>query len=254
MRQPGAASPRVRLYCFPYAGGSGAVFSGWGERLKPEVEVWAAQPRGRGMRFRETPFDTVDAMVAEYLEALRASMDLPYAFYGHSLGGLVALELTQRLTAEGFRAPEHLFVGASPPPHLGLLHEEIGHLPDEGFVEAIQQRYGGIPSEVLQEPELMALFLPALKADFAAYERFRFGKTRPVDCPLTVFAGAADAMLAEHVMDEWERHTTGAFEKLNVAGDHFFLTASGDRVLARIRAKLHEGPRDTARTQVQVGG
>ena len=124
-------------------------FSGWGERLKPEIEVWTAQPRGRGMRFRERPFESVAEMVEEYYEALRptltSGLTVPFAFYGHSLGGLMAWELTRRLEADGLPLPQHLFIGATAPPHMGLLHARISHLPDEGFVEAIQERYGGIP-------------------------------------------------------------------------------------------------------------
>ena len=218
------------------------MFAGWGERLRPEIEVWTALPRGRGMRFRETPFRTVEAMVEEYLAALRPFLELrpglPFAFYGHSLGGLVAFEITRRLQAEGLPMPARVFVGASTPPHLGLIHEEIHHLPDLEFVTAIQERYAGIPAEVLNEPELLEIFLPALKADFAAHERYRFEETVPVCCPLTAFAGASDTGIAPQLIGEWERHTEGGFSLRTVPGDHFFLTTSGEAVLADIRESV----------------
>jgi surfactin synthase thioesterase subunit len=218
------------------------MFAGWGERLKPEIEVWAALPRGRGMRFRDTPFMTVEAMVEEYFSALRPFLesrpDLPFAFYGHSLGGLLAFEITRRLQAEGLPMPTLVFMGASTPPHLGLIHEEIHHLPDAEFVTAIQERYAGIPQEVLNEPELMEIFLPALKADFAAYERYRFEEGVPVYCPLTAFAGASDRGIAPRLIEEWGRHTEGEFLLRTVPGDHFFLTTSAEAVLGAIRESL----------------
>jgi medium-chain acyl-[acyl-carrier-protein] hydrolase len=235
---------RVRLFCLPFAGGSAAVFHGWGERLKPEIEVWAAQPRARGMRFRETPLASVSEMAEEYLAAMRPGLTAagarPYAFYGHSLGGLLAFELTRRLQAESLPLPEHLFIGATVPPHMGLIHERIGHLEDTAFVEAIQARYGGIPAEVLGEPELLAMFLPALKSDFAAYEghRHRPGK---ISVPMTVFAGAGDMASTAALLEEWDRYTSGPFELRVIPGDHFFLTASSALVLRRIREALEEG-------------
>ena len=245
-RQVALAEPRGRLFCFPFAGGSAAVFAGWGERMKPDVEVWTALPRGRGMRFRETPFKTVQAMVDEYFTALRAGLeagtesglDLPYAFYGHSLGGLMAFELTRRLQAEGLPMPERVFVGATAPPHLGLIHEAIHHLPDGEFVTAIQERYAGIPAEVLNEPELLEIFLPALKADFAAYERYHFEETCPLGCGLTAFAGADDPGITRELIGEWSRHTEGEFRLEAVDGDHFFLTRSAAIVQGAIGESL----------------
>jgi len=238
IRQTGASDPRARIFCFPFAGGSPSVFSSWGRELGPRIEVFAAHPGGRGMRFRECPMTTVEAMVEEYLRAVRLHLDLPYVLYGHSLGGLIAFDIARILEAENLRPPERLFLGASAPPHLGLIHEPIHHLPDAGFVDALQQRYGGIPAEVLREPELLAMFLPALKADFTAYELYRFAAGDPVNCPMTVFAGERDPGITPELLAEWSRHTRKEFVLQPVAGDHFFLAESGAIVLASIRRCL----------------
>jgi medium-chain acyl-[acyl-carrier-protein] hydrolase len=229
-----------RLFCFPYAGGSAPMFAGWGERLKPEIEVWAALPRGRGTRFRETTVDSVGVMVEDYLWALRGNLDVPFAFYGHSLGGLVAFEVARRLEAEGLPTPEHLFVGASAPPHFGLIHPRISHFSDAEFVDAVQNRYAGIPTAVLNEPELMELLLPVLRADFMAYENYAFADTGSLNCPITVFAGSEDSGIATEMMESWEQLTQDRFESHTVLGDHFFLTVSRDRVLAVIQESLQK--------------
>jgi surfactin synthase thioesterase subunit len=241
VRQPGALQPRARLFCFPFAGGSVAAFAGWGERLKPDIEVWAAHPRGRGMRFRERPDLHTDAMVGDFLFGMQGMLDLPFAFYGHSLGGLVAFELTRQLQAQGLPMPKHLFVGAKVPPHLGLVHGEIHHLPDEEFVTALQERYAGIPEAVMNEPELLQMFLPALKADFTAYERYQFEENERVDCPLTAFVGESDPGIRPGLMEEWGRHTRGEFTLHTVPGDHFFLTESAELVMDAIRKSLEAG-------------
>ena len=249
-RQTPAPEARVRLFCLPFAGGSSAVFHGWGARLAPEIEVWAAQPRARGMRFREKPLGSVAEMAEEYLEAMRPGLSArPFAFYGHSLGGLLSFEITRRLHAEGLPLPEHLFIGATVPPHMGLIHERIGHLEDAAFVEAIQERYGGIPEEVRREPELMELFLPALKTDFLAYEGHLHRQAKKVPVPVTVFAGVEDHASTAALLEEWERHTSGPFTLHEMAGDHFFLAESREQVLLRIRMALEDG---TARELVRV--
>jgi surfactin synthase thioesterase subunit len=238
LRTADAPHAQARLFCFPFAGGSAAVFAGWGEKLKPGIEVWAAQPRGRGMRFFEPPHQSVAEMVQDYLQVLRAHLNLPFAFYGHSLGGLLALELVQQLWAEGLPLPSHIFIGASTPPVAGLIHPPISHLSDQEFVTAVQERYCGIPESILKEPELMEIFLPALKADFSAYETFDRNCVTQVRCPITAFAGSDDAVIAPDVMQQWRRHTEAAFELRIIAGDHFFLLTSGELVLSTIREKM----------------
>ncbi len=237
IRIGGAADAHARLFCFPFAGGSAAVFAGWREKLNG-IEVWAAQPRGRGTRFHESPQLSVTEMVQDYLQVLRAHLDLPFAFYGHSLGGLLALELAQQLWLEGLPLPSHFFVGASAPPVVGLIHSRISHLPDEGFVTAVQERYSGIPESVLRDPELMELFLPALKADFTAHESFDRGGVKQVRCPITALAGSDDTVVTPDVMQEWRRHTELSFDFRIVPGGHFFLSTSGELVLSTIREKM----------------
>ena len=220
------------------------MFAGWGERLKPEIEVFAAMPKGRGMRFKEVPCETVADMVEDYLEVLREKLleepRLPFAFYGHSLGGIVAFEVARRLEEEGMPGPDHLFIGATAPPHLGLIHSRIRHLPDNEFVAAVQDRYAGIPAAVLNEPELMELLLPVLKADFSAYEDYEYGVSTQVDCPLTAFAGDADKGLVPSLLDGWSKHTARKFAVHTVAGEHFFLTVPETRefVLATIQEAM----------------
>jgi surfactin synthase thioesterase subunit len=233
---------RERLFCFPFAGGSAATFAAWAEELQPGIDVWAAQPRGRGMRLYEPLHQSVKEMVEDYMQAIRAHLDLPFAFYGHSLGGLLAYELTLELEAEGLPLPMHLILGASAPPVLGLILPRISHLPDDGFVTAVRERYSGIPDSVLQEPELMELFLPALKADFAAHETFDRSRTTQVRCPITALAGSDDPVIEPAMMQEWSRYTAASFDLRIIPGDHFFLSSNRDSVLSTIREKMESAP------------
>ena len=233
----------ARLFCFPFAGGSAAAFVPWVEELKSAgIDVWSAQPRGRGMRFNEPPHRSVKEMAEDYMEVIRRRQDLPFAFYGHSLGGLLAFELTLQLEAEGLVPPKHLIMGATAPPVLGLIHPRIAHLPDDGFMVAVRERYAGIPDAVLGEPELLELFLPGLRADFAAHENFDRSHVRQVHCPITALAGSDDQMIDAAKMREWGQHTTAEFDLRIIAGDHFFFSASRDSVLSTVREKMLDIP------------
>src|SRR5262249_13687929 len=100
----------IRLFCFPYAGGGASVFRGWADGLPASVEVCPVQLPGRGTRFREPAFTRLPPLIEALAESLRPHLDRPFAFFGHSLGALVAFELARYLHQHQGREPVRLFV------------------------------------------------------------------------------------------------------------------------------------------------
>src|SRR5690606_4296146 len=81
-----ARPARVRLFAFPCAGGSAAVFRAWGAALPPEVAVCPVRLPGREARLSDpVPGDLV-ALARAAGEALRPHLDAPFALFGHSMG------------------------------------------------------------------------------------------------------------------------------------------------------------------------
>src|SRR5262245_13516853 len=150
--QPTGAA-RLRLLCFPHAGGGTALYRSWAGALPPGVELGIALLPGREARLHEPPIDRMDTLVASLLKDIAPYLDRPYALFGHSLGALVAFELARALRAAGAPAPRALLVSANPAPQ--LVHDDppIHDLPEPLFLEEIR-RYGGMPATVLQSPEL----------------------------------------------------------------------------------------------------
>src|SRR5580693_7148326 len=101
---------RLRLFCFPYAGGSAAVYREWARYLPSPVEVVPIEYPGRGGRLSEPAFK----VLPELLEALHPEivplLDIPFAFFGHSMGASVAFELSRILRKQNGILPKHLFV------------------------------------------------------------------------------------------------------------------------------------------------
>jgi medium-chain acyl-[acyl-carrier-protein] hydrolase len=174
----------------------------------------------------------------EIVRKFPAIGDRGFAFYGHSLGAILAFELAQRLRAEGLRQPSHLFVGAARPPHIGPPQPLLAGLDDKEFLEAVQARYDGVPPEILSNPEVLSMFLPALRADFAIYESYAYKPLGPLDCPISAFAGTADPHVPAELMAGWEKHTTAGFSLRSLRGDHFFLEESRDELTGSILHKL----------------
>ena len=229
------------LYCFTYAGGSCSLYAPWARALTPAITVLGVEMPGHGARFQEPPLDAVAAMAEEAANAIEAAAShAPYAFYGHSLGALVAFETARLLQRrEHPRSLRHLFVGAARAPHLPPIMPQIGHLETAAFLDAVQHRYGGLPAVLFDEPELLEIVLPVLRADFSAYERYQFEGLSALDCPVTAFHGAEDAIVRTSAVSEWSRVTRGDFRIEELPGDHFFLNACRDTLLQTITASFN---------------
>jgi medium-chain acyl-[acyl-carrier-protein] hydrolase len=233
---PGAA---LRLFCFPYAGGGAPVFHPWREALPPAVEVCAVQAPGRGVRLGERPFTRLLPLVAALGGAIQSLLDRPFAFFGHSIGGLIAYELAHHLRAVDGPAPAWLFVAGCNPPQLPNPHPPIHDLPDDDLIDELRA-LDGTPETVLDHKELMALMLPALRADFALLETYRYRPRPPLAMPIVAFGGADDRRAPPDGLDAWREQTSVGFELHVLPGGHFFLHSEQDRLLGVVVDALGE--------------
>jgi medium-chain acyl-[acyl-carrier-protein] hydrolase len=232
--RPGA---RLRLFCLPYAGGSASIFRLWPEHLPAEVDVLPVQYPGRESRLSQAPLISMTAMADQLAAALRPYLDLPFAFFGHSLGGILGYETARRLRAESQPQPLHLFASGARAPHLPDPDPPIHHLPDAEFVAELH-RLNGTPELVLQNAELMQLLMPVLRADFQVIETYRCVPGAPLNCPISVFGGSDDPELTRDDLLGWREQTTASFTLRLLAGDHFFLHSSRDVLLQLIAQEL----------------
>jgi medium-chain acyl-[acyl-carrier-protein] hydrolase len=111
-------------------------------------------------------------------------------------------------------------------------------LAEEQFIEQVQERYGGIPRQVVDDPELRALLIPALRADVRLVETYKYTPEPPLSCPITAFGGAADATVEPWALDAWRRQTSNRFQIQTVPGGHFFVQSSRQRLLQAIATVL----------------
>lgn len=243
IRFEASGTARRRLYCVPFAGGGPATYRLWPKSLPSDVEVVVVVLSGRDPRTRATsgepPPGTMAELVDAALAAIRAEQhdhSLPFALFGHSMGALVAYELTVAMEAAAGAAPSHLFVSGRRPPD--ELHEgELIHaLADEVFLDKMQRLYGGVPDAVRQEPELLALFLPGLRADVQVFETYAPLSDRRVQCPVRVYGGLDDRRPKPELLPGWQRLAERDITLRTFAGDHFYLNDARAELVADIAA------------------
>ncbi|GAB3838660.1 type I polyketide synthase [Kribbella italica] len=224
----------LRMYCFPHSGGSAGEYLTWTDGLT-DVELWAVQLPGRGGRMAETPYESMEALVKDFVE--ETELVAPFVFFGHSLGALVAYEVARALRDAGRPGPRQLYVSAARAPHLDRLSEGVHELANVELVAAIEARYGRLPAELTGNQEMLDLMLPALRGDLTVVANYRAEPAAPLECPITVFGGRDDDEPVE-ALTAWQTYTTGPFETQLFAGDHFYFRERTDEFLHHLAERL----------------
>jgi medium-chain acyl-[acyl-carrier-protein] hydrolase len=179
----------------------------------------------------------MDALVQAVGGALLPYLDMPFAFFGHSMGASISFELARLLRREGRRLPLHLYISGRRAPHIIDRDPPLHHLPEPELLDELRQ-LNGTPTEVLEHPELMAMMLPLLRADFSVAETYICKPEPPLDTPITVFGGLADKDITRKDLEAWEEHSTASFKLRMLAGDHFFLNTSQPVLLRLLASEL----------------
>lgn len=215
---------RIKLFCFPYAGGSSIIFHKWKAYLDTHVELIPVELAGRGRRLSEPLYNDVSEAVDDVLKLIKDKIDdAPYFLFGHSLGARISYEVAQRISVSNLSPPKHIFFSGRGAPHVKREDDKQYHLMDAAEFKKEVLELGGTPPEFFEHPELMELFLPMLKNDFKMAETGIVHEViRPLQNDITVFLGKDDDLTAAQC-DGWKNHTSGVCNIHHFEGGHFFL-------------------------------
>jgi len=235
---------KIRLFCFPYAGGGSSIYSQWSRHLPREVEKIAAVLPGREMRLSEKPFRDVRLLAQGLADGLDPYFDKPFTFFGHSMGALISFELCRELRRRGKPLPAKIFVGGHRAPQLPDREAPFFDLPDDQFIEKIRN-LEGTPQGVLENEELMAFFVPILKADMTLCDTYEYRDEAPLSCPILVLGGYKDEQAVQTELIAWRSQTSAGFRVQMFSGGHFFIHDVRDQILQLLSHELTELMRST---------
>jgi surfactin synthase thioesterase subunit len=196
---------KLRLFYFPHAGGTSII--SWRRYLEPEIDV-------RPMRLEG--FTQMRALVQALTQVIAPQLKPPFAFYGHSMGAGVAFELIRSLRRNKLPLPQQLIVSSARAPQLRT-NPPSGPDPSDDHLLSEVEGLSGTPRD------LLALTLPALRADTHLYRRYLYEPDLPLDIPIHAHLGREDPSLETQHMEAWKEQTTAGFTFTSHAGGHFFM-------------------------------
>ncbi len=225
--------PLLRIICFPYAGGNASTYLHWEKWLPENVELIAVQPPGRAARMFEPCYTDMGSLVNELLTIVSDLFDRPYILFGHSLGSRIAFELMIQCKIAGFRLPQHLIASGSRGPHIPSKKEPIHHLAYDDFVARLTE-LNGTPTEILENKELMELYLPLLRADFKLAETYSCTSNHRFDCSISVLGGDNDTDVTNDDLQSWGDFFSNPANVHLIAGGHFFIETNKSQIEKKV--------------------
>lgn len=230
-------APKGRLICFPYAGCAASIFRTWPDLLGDDIEVLPIQLPGRETRLSEKPCHDVEALIDTLFEVLHPYLNLPFAFFGHSMGTFLCYELQLKIKKELGKDAVRFFVSGGSPPNTTARLLNIARLPDKEFVDTLVE-HGGIPQLIVENPDFLSFFVPIIRNDFILMESYLFKPSAPLNTPLTLLGGTRDQMISEERLKGWEEFTALECELHMFDGGHFFINEYTKEIVTLIKNQL----------------
>lgn len=229
---------KLKLFLLPYAGGSTAVYYRWAKYFGDDIEIFPVELSGRGKRFDERLYENFNSIVDDITGmVIKQIQDSKYAIFGHSMGSLLTFGVCKKLIGEGYEEPVHVFVSGRYPPHVKN-ERKIYHLPDQEFIDEII-KLGGSDKALFENKELLAIFLPILRADYKIIETYDYQEDEfKLNCGITAFHGKNDPNVSFESMLEWRSYTKKPFSIYQYEGDHFFINKFTEEIIQIIKDKV----------------
>ena len=230
---------KIRLICFPYAGGGPSVYNGWPEAVPDWLEVLAVNLPGRGTRSDEPPLDSITQAAEAMLPELLPLLDRPFALFGHCMGAILMYEVAQRLEQVHGKIAAHIFASGCMAPHLynsPIVHEQ----DDDAFLDVLRLISFSGTLALIEDPELRKTMFPLLRADFRAVVQYgeSFRAVAPLRAPITGLAAENDLFAAPKAMHAWGRYTSRGYDLAQLPGDHYFVESDRPTVTKIVSALL----------------
>ncbi|MFE5856023.1 thioesterase II family protein [Streptomyces sp. NPDC056500] len=239
LRRGGTADGgRLRLFCFPYAGGGASAYASWQRRLGAAVDVQPVQLPGREGRMAEPRFTDLPALIADLDREIGPELEQPHLMYGHSMGALIAFALTQYRRARGARLPLALVLSSHRAPHLPAPPIAQGQVLDDGELVRGLAELGGLPQALLDRPEWLTALLPVVRGDLALCSDAGGVDRSPLPVPVHAFGGVEDRLVTVPEIREWSAYTTAESAVEVLPGGHFFIREEEDHFLGRLQLLL----------------
>ncbi|GGP31316.1 thioesterase [Streptomyces variabilis] len=226
--------PALRLFVLHHAGGSHVLYRHWPAGLPDTWDVRLLDAPGHGFLLDQPQIADAGLLADFLLRQIEPELNRPYALFGHSMGALLAYEITRRAVGRGLPWPVWVGVSARPAPQLVVPGRRYHALPGGELRDRLKD-LGGTPDSVFDDPGLWDLFEPVIRGDLRLVETWRHtAGAGPLPVALSAYAGAEDRHASPARMAGWDEHSEHFLGLRSFDGGHFYFQDDPRPLLRRI--------------------
>lgn len=211
---------RFQLFMLPFGGGNETSYAKFEPYLDPAIQMINGEAPGKGRRIKEPLLKNLYLIAEEYYKQFKPQIREPYAIYGHSMGAYLAHLITQRIQEDKLPLPKHLFLTSKIAPSRNY-NKKRSLMTNDEFVAHLKE-LKGMPEAVLNNEELLQIFLPVIRSDFDAIDTYKYIPQQPYPVDMTVICGTREDVPDDQLTD-WKKETSGNFRFERWEGDHFWI-------------------------------
>ncbi|MFJ8663234.1 thioesterase II family protein [Streptomyces sp. NPDC093795] len=226
LRRLSAGDGSSRIVCLPYAGGNGTIYESWTAWLPSDVELWAPDLPAREQRMLEAPVEDMELLVATLTDELGAD-GRPTSLFGHSFGSLVAFEVARRLQRRADPV-NCLVVSGMPAPQ--VLPDRLA--PTDAEILSNLRSHGVAPPEFFEQPDLLELVMPGLRADYRMAMGYRYRDGEQLSARVFALGGTDDPGVPAEGLTAWAAQSVYGCPTRMWQGGHMYLLSHAEEVAA----------------------
>lgn len=225
------------LFMFPFGGGNETSYQKFEQYLDKKINIVNGEAPGKGRRIKEPLLKNIYLIADEYFEQFKSKVKEPYAVYGHSMGAYLGHLFIQRIMDEGLPLPKHFFVTSKIAPSKNY-NKKRSIYTNEQFIKHLKD-LKGMPDAILENDELLSIFLPIIRNDFDALDNYKYRAHKPYPVDMTVICGTKEDV-AEELVSSWSLETSARFTLETWEGHHFWIFDHLPDLCQRINSTLSE--------------
>ncbi|PTB95296.1 hypothetical protein C9994_11455 [Marivirga lumbricoides] len=225
-----------RIICFHDAGGSAALYDKWADYLDDSLELVVVELPGREKNFEASAYKNINRLIEDLQDQVQLYFDKPFAFFGHSMGGLLAFELTKKLLIENQPIPSNLFVSSTPQLSSYDKEQISPKSSDERLMDLFP--YLKTNNGEAGSMEGAKIMMGILKADLELLSNYQYQKAAPIPISITAIHGIDDPRVKHEQMEMWKEETVNSFDLYTRPGGHRYIENENLFVTSLIKNKL----------------
>jgi medium-chain acyl-[acyl-carrier-protein] hydrolase len=219
---------KIKLFVFHHAGGSASSYHKWHKTTPEWAELNLVELPGRGRRAQEPAIDDFKSLIGELSASFYLENPKQIAFFGHSMGALLAFELAHLIK------PVALGISSLLPPIAANIHRraKLSELDNDELIKKLAI-YSPLPDEILSNAEILNFYIEVIRHDLRVMDSYEVKRYPNLEVPTMVFGGRSDTGLKADDLEGWRSLCAVEGPVNYFDGGHFYLNKYYQEVQSR---------------------